>query len=82
MACWITFFADGDRRNSSRCDLYSRVSNAGFFRADRMINSLKSMYGNSPCLPIAAVYDHRIGVHFWIFWQCTSMSNSAQLRAV
>src|SRR5208282_3732501 len=37
MACWITFFADGARRNSSRWDLYSRLGDTGFLRADGMI---------------------------------------------
>jgi hypothetical protein len=43
MACWITFFADGARRNSSRSDLHSRLGDAGFFRADGVINLLNKL---------------------------------------
>ena len=50
IACWITFFADGARRNSSRWDLYSRLGDTGFLRADGMIASPESLYGNSPYL--------------------------------
>ena len=41
IACWITFFADGARRNSSRWDLYSRLGDTGFLRADGMITLLR-----------------------------------------
>src|SRR4051812_935429 len=57
MACWITFFADGARRNSSRSVLYSRLGDAGFLCADGMITLLRGLYGNSPCL--ARVTAHR-----------------------
>src|SRR5258708_37909360 len=50
MACWITFFADGARRNSSRWVLYSRFGDAGFLRADGMVALLGCLYGNSPCM--------------------------------
>jgi hypothetical protein len=42
MACWITFFAEGARRNSSRWDLYSRLGDAGFLCADGMISLQRS----------------------------------------
>jgi hypothetical protein len=64
MACWITFFADGARRNSSRWVLYSRLADAGFLRAEGMISLLKALYGNSPCMTIAVAYDHCIQAHF------------------
>src|SRR5437899_404880 len=50
MACWITFFADGARRNSSRCVLYSRFGDPGFLCADGMIILLRDLYGKPPCL--------------------------------
>src|SRR5258705_9994133 len=50
MACWITFFADGARRNSSRCVLYSRFGDAGFLCADGMTILLRDLYGKPPCL--------------------------------
>ena len=50
IACWISFFADGARRNSSRWDLYSRLCDADFLRVDGVITLLKIMYGNSPYL--------------------------------
>jgi hypothetical protein len=50
IACWISFFADGARRNSSRWDLYSRLGDADFLRVDGMITLLNNMYGNSPYL--------------------------------
>src|SRR5208282_2624232 len=56
MACWITFFAYGARRNSSRWDLYSRLGDTGFFRADVMIILLEGLYGNSPCLTRAMAH--------------------------
>jgi hypothetical protein len=58
IACWINFFADGARRNSSRWDLYSRLGNAALLRADGMIILLKKgMYGNSPYLASGAPTD-------------------------
>jgi hypothetical protein len=50
IACWITFFADGASRNSSRWDLYSRLGADGFLRADGMVSLLGCMYGISPYL--------------------------------
>jgi hypothetical protein len=50
IACWITFFADGAMRNSSRSDLYSRFGDAGLLRADAMISLLGHMYGIYPYL--------------------------------
>ena len=33
----MTFFAEGAKRNSSRWDLYSRLGDLGFLRADGML---------------------------------------------
>lgn len=41
-------FADGARPNSSRWDLYSRLSNAGFLRANGMTTLLSFLRGNAP----------------------------------
>src|ERR1700719_1089973 len=58
MACWITFFAEGASRNSSRCVLYSRFGAVCFFLGvEGMFQSVEGLgarfrylYGNSPCL--------------------------------
>ena len=67
MACWITFFAEGARRNSSRWDLYSRLGDAGFLCADGMITLQSILYGNSPCLARATHTTVAIGRTFRIF---------------
>jgi hypothetical protein len=43
IACWITFFADGARRNSSRWDLNSRLGDTGCLRADGMMALLEEL---------------------------------------
>jgi hypothetical protein len=60
MACRITFFAEGAKRNSSRWDLYSRLGDADFLCAEGMITLRIVLYGNSPCLARAEAHfsDH------------------------
>src|ERR1700675_298371 len=56
MACWITFFAAGARRNSSRSVLYSRLADIGFLRVDGITALLGYMYGNTPYYIRATVF--------------------------
>src|SRR5665213_3017420 len=50
MACWITFFADGARRNSSLSVLYSRLGDASFLGVDGMMTLFRFMYGKTTCV--------------------------------
>src|SRR5947209_1757054 len=46
----MTFLAEGARRNSSRCVLYSRLGEAGFRRVDGIWLLLTLLYGILPCM--------------------------------
>ena len=64
IACWITFFADGARRSSSRWVLYSRFGDAGFLCADGMIILLRDLYGKPPCLATIGLEPRLIDARF------------------